>query len=372
MVLPRKKLFGVIAVQLMGLMLVLSPEVVAQTPREDWSGKSSFWQLGVHHGFILIHSRDLVPVRHSNPIGLEVEWGRHNLSARAWESCLCYPRSGLSLGLWDFEQPRILGQAVSVQLFVEPVFNAWRAWQFSLKGGFGFAAMNRPYHPTNNPLNQGYSTPVALSAQFGVLLNRTLAPGWELHASAIYRHISNGGVKEPNKGINWPTAGLGLRYYPHYPGIRRGVVDDWRDHGAPQRRWELAFYTAFQEPESKAWLFSPGLEAKYSHQVSRVGALTGGAEWVLHQGSWFRMRKEGVRASAHQVALLVGHEFLLGRFYFGQQLGVYVYRPFRVRDDVYQRYTLSYRYSPHLLLGGSLKVYRHVADLLDLRVAFVF
>lgn len=352
--------------------LLFAATTMAQDSADVVPLRFAFWNLGVQHGVILIHSRDLVPVRHSNPIGVELEWGRHHASDKAWESCHCFPRSGFSIGLWDFEQPDILGQAITPQIFVEPVFRAWKTWNFSLKGGFGFAVMNRPYHPLTNPLNQGYSTRLALSAQLGFAVNRALAPGWNLHASAVYRHISNGGVKEPNKGINWPTAGIGLRHYPGKPVLQPGEVHGWRDQGPPKTRWELAFFTGFQEPESKVWLFSPGLEFKHSRQVSRVSALTGGAEWVLHQGSWFRMRQEGIRASTHQVGLLLGHEFLLGRFHFGQQVGAYVYRPYRVRDDVYQRYTLAYRYSPHLILGGSLKVYRYIADLLDLRVAYVF
>ncbi len=32
---------------------------------------------------------------------------------------------------------------------------------------------------------------------------------------AQYQHISNGGWKEPNKGINWPTASVGFTYFNH-------------------------------------------------------------------------------------------------------------------------------------------------------------
>lgn len=30
--------------------------------------------------------------------------------------------------------------------------------------------------------------------------------------SAHYNHISNGGIKEPNKGVNWPAATLHVYY----------------------------------------------------------------------------------------------------------------------------------------------------------------
>jgi hypothetical protein len=331
-----------------------------------------FVNLTMQHGFILVHSHSLVPVRHSNPSGLILDLGYHRLTRRSWESCRCYPRSGLSVGLWDFDQADILGQALSVQLFVEPVFSAWAPLHVAVRGGFGFAGLTRPYHPVRNPLNQGYSTPLALSAHVGLTLNWRWSTRWGSQLFAGYHHISNGGVKEPNKGINWPAAGLAVSYYPQAPLFNRMPSTPWRALGAPARRMELALFLGFQEPESKAYLFSPGLEFKASRQVARISALTAGGEWVWHQGARFRMARDSVQASAHQVGLSVGHEFLLGRFYFGQQMGGYIYRPYRIREDVFQRYTLAYRYSDRLILGGSLKVYRHVADLLDLRMAFAF
>ena len=36
-----------------------------------------------------------------------------------------------------------------------------------------------------------------------------------LTASGNYNHISNGGLKQPNKGINYPTLALGLDYIPN-------------------------------------------------------------------------------------------------------------------------------------------------------------
>jgi hypothetical protein len=29
---------------------------------------------------------------------------------------------------------------------------------------------------------------------------------WSINPSVNYQHISNGGMRQPNKGLNWPTA----------------------------------------------------------------------------------------------------------------------------------------------------------------------
>jgi hypothetical protein len=67
---------------------------------------------------------------------------------------------------------------------------------------------------------------------------------------------------------------------------------------------------------------------------------------------------------------LVGHEFLLGRVVFSQQFGVYFFDQFKLNDPVYQRYGLGIHVTKRLFTGFSLKSHRHVADLLELRVAW--
>lgn len=329
-------------------------------------------QLAVHHGFILVHSRDLVPVRHSNPSGITLDLGLHRLSRQAWQHCLCFPMSGLSLGFWDFDQPDILGQALTAQIYVEPLFAPGKRFSFSVRGGLGAAWANRPFHPVNNPLNQGYSTPLGISAQFGAVLHYRMAPSWRAQAGFLYNHISNGGVREPNKGINWPAGMAGIAWYPHPPVFDRPEVRPWRESGPPARRLDIQFFLGFQEPESKTYLFSPGIEARVSRQVSRISALSAGAEWVFHNGARFRMARDSINVSPMQVGLSVGHEFLLGKFIFTQQLGVYVFRPYRVKDDLFQRYSLLYAWKRNVYVGTSLKVYRHIADLLDIRAGWSF
>ena len=93
--------------------------------------------------------------------------------------------------------------------------------------------------------------------------------------------------------------------------------------------------------------------------MSRINALTAGLEW-LH----------GIDCQKASVA--IGNEFLLGRFLFSQQIGVYFYKPYKKGDDIYQRYGLVFRATKWLSLGINLKAHRHVADFIDFRVGYSF
>ena len=73
-----------------------------------------------------------------------------------------------------------------------------------------------------------------------------------------------------------------------------------------------------------------------------------------------------------KISLALGHEFLLGRFLFSQQFGIYLYKPYRVGDDVYQRYGLVYRATDRFQVGINLKAHKHVADFLDIMLGMNF
>ncbi len=353
------------------MLLCLTIKLLQATPA-DTIGIILMPNIRLHHGFVLIHSRELVPVRHSNPSGIELNLNWHKVSQQAWESCHCYPKVGAALSFWDFDQRDILGHSVTGMAYVEPVFGAWRPLSFSVRAAFGASYQSKPYDPIANPLNQSYSTHVAMAAQLGGSAHIRLGPQWLLDVSAVYNHISNGGVRDPNKGINWPTAALGVGYYLDAPDFHRNERKNWRIERSPDNRLDVSFFMAFKEPVSKTYLFSPGMEVKFSHQVARISAITIGSEWLYDNGTRFEIAQAGRTESPQKAGIALGHEFLFGRFIFSQQLGAYVYRPFRVRDDLYQRYTLMYRYSPHVSFGGSLKAHKHVADFLDFRIGWSF
>ncbi|MFO7658430.1 MAG: hypothetical protein R6W78_15340, partial [Bacteroidales bacterium] len=77
-------------------------------------------------------------------------------------------------------------------------------------------------------------------------------------------------------------------------------------------------------------------------------------------------------ADHRYIALLAGHELILGRFNFYQQLGVYIYSPFIRKDPVYQRYGLNFNITKNNFVGISIKAHRQVADFLDFRTGISF
>lgn len=73
-----------------------------------------------------------------------------------------------------------------------------------------------------------------------------------------------------------------------------------------------------------------------------------------------------------RASVLGGIEFLMGRTIFSIQMGLYIYRPFAEKDDVYQRWGLVYNVYKGIYLGLNFKSYLNCADHLSLRCTVSF
>ena len=324
--------------------------------------------LKFHVGSVLIHSRELRPIKDSYPTGLEFDLAWHKLSQRAWESCMCYPKLEMALTYWGFDNKEVLGQGLTGMFYIEPVFNTQGRVNYSVRAALGLSYQNSPYDPVTNPDNLSYSTNIGFPLQLGGTVHFRIKSRWLLNGTLVYNHISNGGVKQPNKGINWPSIGVGMAYYLKEFEFKKRAINHWRDNGPPQKRWDFTFFLAYEEPDDNLFLFSPGLEVKWSRQFARVNAYTLGAEIMYDNGTGYVLEQEGDNSTPIKAGLAVGHEFLLGKFLFSQQFGVYLNNPNPMHADVYQRYGLVYRINNWLSTGINLKAHGHVANFLDLRL----
>lgn len=324
-----------------------------------------------NQGYVLIHSRELRPIKNSYPVGLELDFGRHKTSQKVWNNCNCYPKTGVTVTFWDFDNREVLGYGITSMFYVQPVFGAKNKLSFSVRGAMGLSYQSKPFDEETNPDNLSYSTSIAFPLQLGVATHYKFAPKWEVDLNVVYNHISNGGMKEPNKGINWPTIGLGVSRYFREPVFPDRVKTDWRKEEQDLERYDFTIFGTYQQPRSKFFLFLGGVEFKYAKRVGRLNNLTAGAEWLYDSGQ-ANLSADDQQINGNNLGMAMGNEFILGKFLFGQQFAVYLMKPETQAADVYQRYSLVYRITPGISAGVSLKSHGHVADFADIRVGYSF
>ncbi|MCX7986807.1 MAG: acyloxyacyl hydrolase [Bacteroidales bacterium] len=326
-----------------------------------------------YYGFIIPHSESIRSISYSRPRGVGIDMGWLALDQKVWDHCFCYPMLGFNFYYTDFNNRPILGHAYAMLFFVEPTFAILKRAYLSYRFGMGIAYMDTPYDSLTNPKNLFYSTRISFPLQAAITLNISLYSRLKLRISANYEHISNGGLKQPNKGINYPTIGFGANYFIDqvYVPVRSRITNELYS-----KNW--LFYATLSgtaktiaNNESTRY-FIYGLTIEGKKRFARISAFSVGTELTVDYSLKEYLNRIQLDKDYKRAGVLIGHNLLIGRIVFYQKLGAYLYSPYKAKDPIYQRYGLMYRATKNIWAGVDLKAHRHVADFLDIRLSYCF
>lgn len=351
-------------------LFLISLNLLSQTPAEK---STAYISLGARYnlGFVIRHSKALPKETQSNPMGYQIDAGWHFISKNARAYCNCYPKLGISLYFWDYRNPGILGQGMTLMPYVEPFFNAGSRLRFSARAGLGLNYQNKPYDSLENPLNLAYSTRFAFSVLLNVNAGYRINDHWIINLGINYNHISNGGVKLPNKGLNYPTVSLGAEYFlkeARYPKINQDLKNT---NFFPSWYRDISIFIGFKGiQENDNLYFVKGLSGQIGRKISPLSGFAGGLEYIYDSSEeamseiYTSVSKEAVnRLSAYGA-----YEFSPGKITFFFNMGIYIYSPDRHTSLLYQRYGFHLKVWKMLSTGLSLKAHGQVASFFDLRL----
>jgi len=362
------------------LVLISLPSIAQDTVHIQQSSvpsKQNIFSIGsgAQYGFVFAHTESVQNTKGSYPYGVELllSWQRND--QKTWDLCNCYPRKGLLVAYYNYDN-EILGSGLASAYFLEPTYRLNKHIFFSFKGAAGLAWLTNPYDPDHNSENMSYSTVVNMYTQLGLGLWVRLNDKWWINPTVNYQHISNGGMRQPNKGLNWPTAGLAVNYIPRpvpYFSGERSKEKYWKDQPI---RWDIGVFGMGKRAptDSGNSKRAPiiGLQTQAAKQVGRINALTAGVEISADRSLEMQLEKDSVEASAIRAAFLGGHEFLLGKFIFSQRIGVYFFDQTPYYDAWFHCWGISYRVNKYLGIGLNLKAHKQVAEYIDLRFVYSF
>jgi hypothetical protein len=325
--------------------------------------------LSSQYGFIIPHSKELIDVSRSRPIGVEGLLG-WQLPATAESGMVS--RRGFKVSFIDFNNPKVLGYSVNLAAFAEPLVAPHHKVFASVPLEFGLSYNNKIYDEVNNPSNLFFSQGLNFYLSAGVRVNWRISPRFIAQLSAQYQHISNGGMKQPNKGMNFPMAALGLMYYlqePSWKPQERSVVALVHP-GVTMNVLLLGSVKTIELPEEKTMLW--GYQYTVVKRIKRIHGVVAGLEglWNGYKKEYYERKGEDVIAYEQSVQL--GYEMKLSKTSFQVLIGCDVYNENRSTDLLYQRYGLYYQLLPHLKIGGTIKSHRQVADVIDVRLGYTF
>jgi hypothetical protein len=353
------------------ILLLLSLKICAQ--------KATVLSLHGDYGFLFLHSLDVAPIGQSYPRALNFDYSQWRISDANYQACNCYPRLGASMGWHYYNNQAVLGSGFPLYGYLEPWYKLSDRLFFHFRGGIGLSALTRPFDAQSNPLNLSYSLPVSAFVMVGAGFSVSLDAQWFLGLRGRYNHVSNGGIREPNKGLNYPTLALQLDYSlaPVGFNLSKGI-SDWRKQET--RAFSVNSFWAAQAGATVGDAFNEqdvtylvlGLSAHYHQQWARVSGFTAGLSIVQNYAYQDQIERVAGQEDSWQAAALLGHEFILGKFRFGQQAGFYLHKEYGAQADWFQRYYLLYYPWPNFGMGPALKAHAQVAEFLDFRFSYHF
>lgn len=332
-----------------------------------------FFGSQAHLGKIIAHSRSIADLTGSYIWGVETDLSRVRYTADSWSTCNCYSQNGITLSYFNYNNAKELGSSINFAVFAEPQLTYSRLI-VSFRAAAGISYITRAYHPTDNPRNLFFSNRwnglllVQLNARY------PLSSHWRLRGGTSYNHISNGGSRQPNKGMNFPTFSVGVEYSKPFvqvpPRRKKSIVDNSLHY-----YFGLSFNSrsvdesAFNSREREIVV---GMNCGLYKPVSRMHAAGFGLEAFHDNAVKEQVRRNGGSFDHRIVSGLINHHFLFGRFDFSQALGIYLYKDYPTPDEVFQRYSIYYRMLGKLQAGFSLKAHLYIAEQMDVRLRILF
>lgn len=335
----------------------------------------SSYGIKTHYGIILPHSSDLKEISSTNPWGIEVDYSKLKTSQKAWDNCNCYSYSGVSFSYINYQNPEQLGNSYNLLYYAEPLITFKKKLFYSFRAGVGLSFLDTVFDEETNPENTFFSSPISflLLANFNV--NYKLSPHYTLKATANYNHISNGGMSQPNKGMNFPTLSLGITYTPEDFTLEQREKQN-SDKG--KLNGYLRFFGTMPEVETPDIETNErrlliGLSGGAIYYVTHTNALNLGLEITNDEAVRKEAELDNASYDHRSVGLTLGHNFVFGNITFNQQIGYYLYKPFPSSNKTFfQRYELLYKLGKRYQIGTSLKAHGHVAENMDIRFGILF
>jgi hypothetical protein len=336
---------------------------VQQANGQKDSLNPSYMAVKPQYGFIIPHSKTIKLLSQTDPYGIEGEYGWFLTREKDWERCNCYSRAGFSMLCVDYDNPSVIGQSYNFIAFVEPLLNYKGNIRASVRMGAGVSYLTQIYDPVTNPQNKFFSTHLSYLVHLDVNLTTFITKDIFLTLYGKYNHISNGGVKKPNLGMNFPTYGLGVGYKfdkLDFPAKTKKPLEK----PIPVIPYTGTFFTTrtIHVEDGDELTLSIGSFFKARRSVSRINSLTAGFEGVYDRSLPARKDENAGGLQNTYYSFLIGHSFIFGKFMFSQEWGTYLYAPFYEDRTFFQRYSLTFQFSEKFRAGVTLKAHAEVAE----------
>ena len=115
-----------------------------------------------------------------------------------------------------------------------------------------------------------------------------------------------------------------------------------------------------------------GAGMQVAKQTGKTHAFTLAIKLYYDNADKQQMKIEGAPSSAAKSGVMLGHEFLWGKYIFSQQIGVYLFDFTPYYPAWFHRWGLYRIVNDKWTAGINLKAHKQVANFVDLRLIYTF
>lgn len=312
--------------------------------------------------------------------GIDINILKQTSGKKLWQQRRNYPQIGLGITYTNYGNNNIYGQCIGVYPVIPFHIAGGKRFSWDMKVGIGVGYITRSYErqPTwdtiNNLIGSKLNNFTLASTSVKYNINEHLS----LQAGLTLTHVSNGSFKMPNLGLNFAAGHIGIRYFPGNPRPKRisSYLPQLKNRVLLQARMSMGFgeIQGNNGPLYPVYMPSLFMSKRYA---SRNKAFLG-VDYSYYKSLEAFMKNNGIHEGdeakyATQACVIVGNEFLIGRFGILLQVGVPFKKTVRENDGMYfpkmgyNFYLLQNEAGPvkELSIHSYIKANRFEADLIE-------
>jgi len=375
----------------MGLLVpAYSSAQQAAAPPQEKKIKAGKWGIEANYltGQFLKHGVDYIPKQLSQ--GFELNYFKKTLGEKPWHKGMGYPEIGAAFTFYYFADNKVFGDAIALMGYGKFYMVRSKVANFYARIGGGYGILTKKYNAQTNPGDQLISTTINLAVQLRVGLEWKINEYVQLNTAVSFNHFSNSGMNLPNYGLNIPSGTIGIKVFPQ-PRELSYSCERKKDFKKNEVMWkysigiqQLHSFVYNITPSTKKYPVPGGLIA-YARYINPGNKFYGGLafeyfpavrDYVIQNDISTR---HGATFEASVPSVVVGDEFILGRFSMFYSAGAYLWKSLPAITPVYFKIGMNCyvgeilkRKGTKFFFGNNVKAHMNVAQYNEFSVGGTF
>lgn len=347
--------------------------------QQEFKYRELFFNLHGSYGFVTPHHYSIKYFVEDHTPGFQFETGFKTYGHKAWHQYHNFPDVGFGFYHSGLGNDMVYGRANALYSFIQTNINRKPGnVQLKQKFSFGLSYLSETYDLRENPYNLAIGSHLNVYLSYMLGLHVNLNDNLSAYSGFNFTHVSNGKVKEPNKGLNTVTGSLGLSYRFKQENTGDDSVPV-SSHSYEPRRWSVFYSVGWKQISRRVdgYFFTSSLAFDYAFYVRSRAKAGVGIDFFydssVDEHQEFDYKEFNDKSEYFKSAIHLSYEFIVGRTSFIIQPGVYFFNPYDKFGYGVNRLGIRYRLTPWLSTNVAIKAHLFAkADFIEWGLGYTF